>query len=109
MHILKAKLIVILTLTDLDYQNLYVNIVASLMVTVQYIEVRLYLIVLKVDTGTACIVTYWVTSVKKIVLNCKHPIESKVVFRSFSKNKIPVIGKCLNSCSYDGCKVNIEL
>lgn len=54
MHILKAKLIVILTLTDLDYQNLYVNIVASLMVTVQYIEVRLYLIVLKVDTGTAC-------------------------------------------------------
>lgn len=78
------------------------------MVTVQYIEVRLYPIVLKVDTGTARY-SIGLPQFKKIVLNCKHPIESKVVLRSFSKNKILIIGKCLNSCSYDGCKLNIEL
>lgn len=68
------------------------------------IEVRVYPIVFKIDTGAACNVIE-IPQFKKLGMNCNNLSQSKVVWRSFSKNKIPIIGKFLISCFYKGCKV----
>lgn len=51
------------------------------------IEVRVYPIVFKIDTRAACNVI-GLAQCKKLGMNCNNLSQSKVVLKSFSKNKI---------------------
>lgn len=101
-------------MSDGDFETLETFCVNEVYISKKYwytatIKVRVHPIVFKIDTGAAFNVI-WIPQFRKLGLNCTNLSQSKVVLRSFSKNKIPVIGKCLISCFYKGCKVdnNIE-